>query len=41
MARDLRVSLKDATDRLSNYAGLPESQQIRQRMLALEVNGLN
>ncbi|CAM9339472.1 unnamed protein product [Ectocarpus fasciculatus] len=34
--RDLRASLKEATDRLSKYDGLPESQQIRQRMLDLE-----
>lgn len=40
MARDLQASLKDATDRLSKYDGLPESQQIRQRILDLEVNGL-
>lgn len=41
MARDLRRSLKDATDRLSNYDGLPESQQIQQRMIDLEVNNKN
>ncbi|CAM9665429.1 unnamed protein product, partial [Scytosiphon promiscuus] len=34
--RDLRASLKEAADRLSTYDGLPESQQIRQRMLDLE-----
>ncbi|CBJ30261.1 conserved unknown protein [Ectocarpus siliculosus] len=34
--RDLRARLKEATDRLSKYDGLPESQQIRQRMLDLE-----
>lgn len=36
--RDLRASLKEATDRLSTYDGLPESQKIRQRMLDLEVS---
>lgn len=35
--RDLRASLKEAAERLSKYDGLPESQQIRQRMLDLEV----
>lgn len=35
--RDLKMSLKEATDRLSKYDGLPESQQIRQRMRDLEV----
>ncbi|CAN0141662.1 unnamed protein product [Pylaiella littoralis] len=34
--RDLRASLKEAAERLSKYDGLPESQQIRQRMLDLE-----
>ncbi|CAM9215529.1 unnamed protein product, partial [Laminaria digitata] len=36
--RDLRTSLKAATDRLSKYDGLPESEQIRQRILDLEVS---
>ncbi|CAM9797702.1 unnamed protein product [Ascophyllum nodosum] len=36
--RDLRTSLKYATDRLSKYDGLAESQQIRQRMLELEAD---
>lgn len=35
--RDLKLSLKESTDRLSKYDGLPESQQIRQRMHDLEV----
>ncbi|CAN0341971.1 unnamed protein product, partial [Ectocarpus sp. 12 AP-2014] len=34
--RDLRARLKEATNRLSKYDGLPESQQVRQRMLDLE-----
>lgn len=35
--RDLQASLKEASDRLSKYDGQPESEQIRQRMLDLEV----
>lgn len=36
--RDLKASLKEASDRLSKYDGQPESEQIRQRMLDLEVS---
>lgn len=36
--RDVQNSLKEALDRLSKYEGLPESQQIRQRIVDLEVS---
>lgn len=39
VVRDLQASLKEASERLSKYDGQPESEQIRQRMLDLEVSG--
>lgn len=35
--RDLQKSLQEAVERLSKYDGLPESQQIRRRIIDLEV----
>lgn len=35
--RDLQTSLTEAVERLSKYDGLPESEQIRRRMVDLEV----